>query len=516
MSVHNTETIVIYLITTTYKYLAKGDFMRSKKLISLLLCAVAIVSIFSGCNNDDKPVTLNVRIKFTGGTELEEYEDDINAKLEELQKPYRLDFSTVSFSEYIDGNGNFTNYSKLIDDFDVFYIDNASVIESTSVQGIPQLLENECLYSLEDLWTEEQYEDVKKEYLIDENLDSGRYNGKLYITPTSFGVIIPFSTDGGFAIDKKLFEKANLTEDDYMVDITQADALFQKLYEANNNVAIFSYGDKAYESSIYLLKSFIPKVIVLQCNKYKYPVSGVGVTKEDPPRVFNLFSDPYMVEFIKAMARYKNAGYIKQTVSNSKMNCSIASTSKNHIVAFDTMYITPSPTGTYGYYAPDNMQETVLTGMAISSKTQHKEEAAQLLYDLVCDYEVKKLFGEYDINSKCTKALCEGTEILMRADYYYPADENGDRVTPYLETVEIAKPYNNIAYFDLTGLEDKVEAVDNYIIEICESFFESGGVLADENGKLTDESVEKGMAEIAQHLEELGIQEIIDRISEQV
>lgn len=490
--------------------------MRFKKLISALLCMVIVVSLFSGCNNEDKPVTLNVRIRFTGGTELEEYEDDINAKLEELQKPYSLDFSIVNPHEYFDEDGNFTNYGKLIDDFDVFYVDNAFVIESTSVQGIPQLLENECLYSPEDLWTEEQYEDVKKEYLIDENLDSGRYNGKLYIIPTSFGVIIPYSTDGGFAIDKKLFEKANLTEEDYMVDITQADALFQKLYEANNNVAIFSYGDKAYESSIYLLKSFIPKVIVLQCNKYKYPVSGVGVTKEDPPRVFNLFSDPYMVEFIKAMARYKNAGYIKQTVSNSKMNCSIASTSKNHIVAFDTMYITPSPTGTYGYYAPDNMRETVLTGMAISSKTQYKEETAQFLYDIVCDEDVKKLFGKYDINGKCTKTVCEDLDVYPKSDYYYPADENGDRVTPYLETVEIAKPYDNISYIDLTGLEDKVEAVDNYIIEICESFFESGGVLADENGKLTDESVEKGMAEIAQRLEELGIQEIIDRISEQV
>ena len=490
--------------------------MRFKKLISALLCMVIVVSLFSGCNNEDKPVTLSVRLTFSIGTELEEYEDDINAKLEELQKPYRLDFSTVRYQEYFDEDGNFTNYSKLIDDFDVFYVDNGIVSNSTSVQGIPQLLENQCLYSPEDLWTEEQYEDVKKEYLIDENLDSGRYKGKLYIIPTSFGVIIPFSADGGFAIDKKLFEKANLTEEDYMVDITQADALFQKLYEANNNVAIFSYGDKAYEDITYLLHAYIPDVIALQCNKYKYPVSGVGVTKEDPPRVFNLFSDPYMVEFIKAMARYKNAGYIKQTVSNSKMNCSIASTSKNHIVAFDTMYITPSPTGTYGYYAPDNMQETVFTGMAISSKTQHKDEAAQLLYDLVCDDEVKKLFGKHDVNGKCTKTVCEDLDVYPKSDYYYPADENGDRVTPYLETVEIAKPYDNISYIDLTGLEEKKEAIDSYIIEISESFFDENGVLADENGDLTDESVEKGMAEIAQHLEELGIQEIIDRISEQV
>lgn len=102
------------------------------------------------------------------------------------------------------------------------------------------------------------------------------------------------------------------------------------------------------------------------------------------------------------------------------------------------------------------------------------------------------------------------------SDAYYPADESGDRVTPYLETVEIAKPYDNISYIDLTGLEEKKEAIDSYIIEISESFFDENGVLADENGKLTDESVEKGMAEIAQRLEELGIQEIIDRISEQV
>ena len=148
--------------------------MRFKKLISALLCMVIVVSLFSGCNNEDKPVTLSVRLTFSIGTELEEYEDDIHANIEDLHKPSRLDFSTVRYQEYFDEDGNFTNYSKLIDDFDVFYVDNGIVSNSTSVQGIPQLLENQCLYSPEDLWTEEQYEDVKKEYLIDENLDSGR------------------------------------------------------------------------------------------------------------------------------------------------------------------------------------------------------------------------------------------------------------------------------------------------------------------------------------------------------
>lgn len=96
--------------------------MRFKKLISALLCMVIVVSLFSGCNNEDKPVTLSVRLTFSIGTELEEYEDDINAKLEELQKPYRLDFSTVRYQEYFDEDGNFTNYEKLIDDFDVFML----------------------------------------------------------------------------------------------------------------------------------------------------------------------------------------------------------------------------------------------------------------------------------------------------------------------------------------------------------------------------------------------------------
>ncbi len=490
--------------------------MRFKKLISALLCIAVAVSVFSGCKGEYKPVTLSVRLTFSIGTELEEYEDDINAKLEELQKPYRLDFSTVRYQEYFDEDGNFTNYSKLIDDFDVFYVDNGIVSNSTSVQGIPQLLENQCLYSPEDLWTEEQYEDVKKEYLIDENLDSGRYKGKLYIIPTSFGVIIPFSTDGGFAIDKELFEKANLTEEDYMVDITQADALFQKLYEANEYEALFAYDTIPAHFKTYSVENYIVKVISTHCNKYKYLVSGVGVTKENSPRVFNLFSDPYMVEFIKAMARYKNAGYMTETVTSAKVNVSISSTSKNTIAAFGSMYVTPSPTGTYGYYPPDNMQETVLTGMAISSKTQHKDEAAQLLYDLVCDDEVKKLFGKHDVNALYTINVCQDMDVNEWSDAYYPADESGDRVTPYLETVEIAKPYDNISYIDLTGLEEKKEAIDSYIIEISESFFDENGVLADENGKLTDESVEKGMAEIAQRLEELGIQEIIDRISEQV
>ena len=69
---------------------------------------------------------------------------------------------------------------------------------------------------------------------------------------------------------------------------------------------------------------------------------------------------------------------------------------------------------------------------------------------------------------------------------------------------------------DLTGLEDVKEQIDLYVCEITRNFFYDNGVLADENGNITEESIEKNMAEIAQHLEELGIQEIIDRISEQV
>ncbi len=70
--------------------------------------------------------------------------------------------------------------------------------------------------------------------------------------------------------------------------------------------------------------------------------------------------------------------------------------------------------------------------------------------------------------------------------------------------------------FDLTGLEDIKEEIDLYVCEITRNFFYNSGVLADENGNITEESIEKNMAEIAQHLEDLGIQKIIDRIEEQL
>ena len=232
------------------------------------------------------------------------------------------------------------------------------------------------------------------------------------------------------------------------------------------------------------------------------------MSKEAEPRVFNLFSDEYFIDYVKAMVRYRQNGYT--TPANSfDINNSFGHGRKDLPIVFGDWTLIPSGSEKYVYYSPESMQKTGLCGLAVSSKTENKEEALAFLYDLITDKDVKKsLYTESDqyYVSLFDEELCDLT--------FCPQDENGDRIAPYLEVLEDAEEIDLPNGFDLTGLEDIKEEIDLYVCEITRNFFYNSGVLADENGNITEESVEKNMAEIAQHLEELGIQKIIDRIEE--
>lgn len=498
--------------------------MKFKKIISVLLCTVFAVSAFSGCNEEKKePVTLNIAIRTPYGTEEHLYNDEINQKLAELNKPYRVNFSEYSLSEYVTDEGEL-QFDKLAEDFDLINIQNytfhAFKTESDKYDSfyiddiIPYCIDNQIILSLDDIWNKEQWENINKAYVTDLNYQSGQFDGIQYVMPTDAGIIIPNSADGVYAIDKDIFDKANVTPDDYMVDITEADSLLQKFYEANDCNPFICIENRESNRIIGDKTAYSPQPIAFFSNKMDLLSSGVGVTKENPPRIFNIFSDPYTIEVMKALARFQKAGYVTSNSNLSKSNFSMASTSKYALGYSSGLTITPSPTGSYIYYSPESLQQNI-DGMSISSKTEHKEEAALLLYDLICDDNVKDIIVEYDINCVCICTVGKGDDPYWKLNYDYPPDENGDRITPYLNTLNEAVEIELYDY-DLTGLEDIAENIDSYIIEISQHFFYEEGVLADENGELTDESIEKGMAEIAQHLEELGIQKIIDRLEEQI
>lgn len=450
------------------------------------------------------------------GTEEHLYNDEINQKLEELNKPYRVNFSTYRLSEYLT-DGSEIQFEKLSEDFDLINIQNYYfyTYDIHLIDIIPDYIENQLILPIDNLWTEEQWENIDKAYITDLNYMSGQYDGVQYVMPTQSGTIVPFSSDGVFVIDKDLFDKAGITAQDYMVDITEADGLLQKVYEANEYEPFIWLGEEESKSSnIDGTEVYNPQPIMFFDNKYNMPVSGIGMTKENPPEIFNLFSDPYTIEVMKALARFQKAGYTTPDSNLSKGYFPISSTSKEEVTISNGSVVTPSHTGNYIYYSPESLQKNI-NGMVISSKTEHKEEAAQLLYDFICDDQVKDIIAEYDINYSCICTVGKGDGLYENVSFYYPPDENGDRITPYLKTLNEAVEIE-LYDFDLTGLEDITKRIDSYIIEISQNFFYEGGILSDENGELTDESIEKGMAEIAHHLEEIGIQQVIDRIEEQI
>lgn len=500
-----------------------------KKILCCLLAFTVLAGVLtlSGCKEEQNTATIKWGIYRCSEEDAVILESSLNAELENLSKPYRVDISGFNYSDYSD------DYEKLSSDFDIFYLENSDNPDdfTSYLQDIINCVENGCFMALDDIFFEGQEEiivnTIMEQYVIEENLDYGKFDGVQYIFPTNISSVKnAISVGTSFGVKTKLFEEAQLPMEEYMVDITEADQLLEKLSQYSSTliylptdslVDIVNHDtsiDKKYvlPYGVYGFHYVVPKNLMfyLEIYTYLFPVSGVGMTRETEPKVFNLFSDEYFIDYVKAMVRYREKGYTTQ-LDTFDINNSMGHGVKDLPIVAGDFTLLPTGSGKYIYYSPESIQKTSLCGLAVSSKTEKKDEALAFLYDLITDKDVKKsLYSESDqyYVSLFDEELCRVA--------FSPKDENGDRIAPYLEALENAQEIDKPNGFDLTGLEDVKEQIDLYVCEITRNFFYDNGVLADENGNITEESIEKNMAEIAQHLEELGIQQIIDRIEEQL
>lgn len=500
-----------------------------KKILCCLLAVTVLAGVLtlSGCKEEQNTATIKWGIYRCSEEDAVILESSLNAELENLSKPYRVDISGFNYSDYND------DYEKLSSDFDIFYLENSNNPDdfTSYLQDIINCVENGCFMALDDIFFEGQEEiivnTIMEQYVIEENLDYGKFDGVQYIFPTNISSVKnAISVGTSFGVKTKLFEEAQLPMEEYMVDITEADQLLEKLSQYSSTliylptdslVDIVNHDtsiDKKYvlPYGVYGFHYVVPKNLMfyLEIYTYLFPVSGVGMTRETEPKVFNLFSDEYFIDYVKAMVRYREKGYTTQ-LDTFDINNSMGHGVKDLPIVAGDFTLLPTGSGKYIYYSPESIQKTSLCGLAVSSKTEKKDEALAFLYDLITDKDVKKsLYSESDqyYVSLFDEELCRVA--------FSPKDENGDRIAPYLEALENAQEIDKPNGFDLTGLEDVKEQIDLYVCEITRNFFYDNGVLADENGNITEESIEKGMAEVARHLEELGIQQIIDRIEEQL
>ena len=203
-----------------------------KKILSFLLAVTVLTGILtlSGCKEEKNTVTLKWGIFSCSQEKTETLEKSLNSKLEELKKPYRVDIAGFSYSDYKD------DYQKLSSDFDIFYLENGYVPNGNFARSpdIISCVENECFMALEDIFFKGQDEiivnTIIEQYVIEENLDYGKIDGVQYIFPTNRSSVKKPSVVGtSFGVKTDLFEEANLPMEEYMVDITKADQLLEKL-----------------------------------------------------------------------------------------------------------------------------------------------------------------------------------------------------------------------------------------------------------------------------------------------
>lgn len=121
-----------------------------KKILCCLLAFTVLAGVLtlSGCKEEQNTATIKWGIYRCSEEDAVILESSLNAELENLSKPYRVDISGFDYSDYND------DYEKLSSDFDIFYLENSDYPDdfTSYLQDIINCVENGCFMALDDIF----------------------------------------------------------------------------------------------------------------------------------------------------------------------------------------------------------------------------------------------------------------------------------------------------------------------------------------------------------------------------
>ena len=127
-----------------------------KKILCCLLAFTVLAGVLtlSGCKEEQNTATIKWGIYRCSEEDTVILESSLNAELENLSKPYRVDISGFDYSDYND------DYEKLSSDFDIFYLENSNNPDdfTSYLQDIINCVKNGCFMALDDIFFEGQEE----------------------------------------------------------------------------------------------------------------------------------------------------------------------------------------------------------------------------------------------------------------------------------------------------------------------------------------------------------------------
>lgn len=368
------------------------------------------------------------------------------------------------------------------------------------------------------------------------------FGEEVYSLPLN--VQIPVSA--GIKIEKELLDKSGF-EPRALESFEDCAELFEKLYIANENDE-FLFVDQSASTVGYIEVGYkTTKPAVMDYMREYMFISASTAIDLETGRAVNVYDEEKIRDYIKTMYSYSEKGYTTGTSKDAQAMFDIA--------VYPEPYMEKSGSddeeNSYYYVLPigdmisSYSKEKPITGVCISSDTQHKEWAEQFVNLVYSDDEFKRIvmFGDSEmtvekylkyiedhprkgLNPTYAVPFMEMDEDLNNSYNYTDLEGNTLTMEEIYSVVREQAPESKFCIddVDFSSLENEIMAVNDKMEEILSDqpyIFANDGILAETDEStyesfINDETIDAGLDMISRQLAEAGGTAITDEINRQL
>lgn len=421
----------------------------------------------------------------------DKWQEEINQQFAEKGMDVQVEFQVITSTE-----GEFSEKQKdIIADSDLITIQNQMQTGEDAQEvfkpTVEECVKEQLLEPLDEFLGTGEGADIKEKMLTLETLEAGRWDDTQWVLPTSLVRILGPS----LGIEKKLFEKADLSMEEAVPDFTKCDDMFAKLYEANGNRPFMSLNMEMTEKGInrtsIRLPYFVSEVLENSPHQYMEMAPGVGalVQKRCDKEAEVLIGTDYLQECFHAWKRYAEKGYITtDRLAPPLVWMEYSYQPEARIQNTDSLtYVIPK-SDLYVEYIDRPSSRPIQAFVGIGANSKKKEQAFQVLSKMIIEEAFQKIFKEI---------AEEGRYSLV---FQSELSEEGEET--YKEISAVA-PHFVCEYMIPTIRIPELETVN----ELLEAYCQEGSINVDSAAKIWSQK-------LIEELDEAGIGQVVSKINE--
>ena len=431
------------------------------------------------------------------------YELELNDYLYENNYDYIICFKT-SLEGIEDESGNFisTNaefVSKIIQNGEqIDILDSLALINGMDVISNSYYNFINCSYfePLDDYLKDEKYQDIIKS-MPQKYWDSYKYNGKIYGVDNSFSSLY---YDNGYKISNEIFEKSDLTTDDFQKPLSEIEPTIKEVFEKTKKRMNFNF--------CYFTSDFFPA---------SYITEGIGIVGN---KLVNIFEQNETKNYYKLLTSLESKGYAaidSAVIDSTGIELTQASAAYGEIIKNNRW------DKTNVFYKQNNYIHEPYKATGIYSGSKNKEQAFDLLMNVFYNEDFNNIitYGikgkQYEIeDGKVKMKLDESNPYSQQYDIkcsvciWYnnpmislPCDES-DTV---IQKLDYYKAYENAEFLDGFGFFFDGTSIKDTYLKVMDTV---------ESLKISGKDIDSYMKEFNKKLYDAGLQEVLDEANRQL